>query len=132
MTNPAVFSVRARIASFGHALRGLVRVVASEHNAWIHAAATLIVLVLGFAFGVTRAEWIALVIVIALVWAAEAINTALEALADAVKTEFDPKIREAKDAAAGAVLICAAAAAIVGVLIFGRRLLLFFPGVLSG
>jgi len=82
----------------------------------------VVALLLGLALGITRLEWCAIAIVIALVWAAEALNTALEALADAAVPERHPKIREAKDAAAGAVLVVAIAAALVGALVFLPRL----------
>ena len=67
-------------------------------------------------------EWCALAIVIGLVWAAEAFNTALESIADAAVPEQHPKVRDAKDAAAGAVLVSAVAAAAVGLWIFGPKL----------
>lgn len=120
----AGFRIGARVRSFGHAFRGLALLLRGEHNAWIHAAATLAALGLGLALGLSRGEWLALVLVIALVWSAEAFNTAIEFLADAITTEVDPRIRDAKDVAAGGVLICAGAAIAVGILIFGRRILL--------
>jgi len=116
------FDVRARIRSFGHALNGLRVMLATEHNAWIHAALGLVAVALGFGFGISWFEWCAIVVVIGLVFAAEAFNTALEALADAAVPEQHEGIRIAKDAAAGAVLVTAAAAAIVGLIVFGPRL----------
>ena len=122
------FSLRARVASFGHALRGLGITLRGEHNAWIHAAATIAALALGAAFGVSPIEWIAVVIVIGFVWAMEAVNTAIEALGDAVTTAHHPTIRDAKDAAAGATLVAAATALCVGLVVFGRRLCELFFG----
>lgn len=116
------FSFVDRLKSFRDAGRGLVLVLRAEHNAWIHAMATVVALGLGWALRISALEWCAVVIVIGAVWAAEAFNTALEALADAAVPERHPKIRDAKDAAAGAVLASAIAASVVGVIVFGPRL----------
>lgn len=120
----APFSIRARIESFGPALRGIAQTIRVEHNAWIHALATLLAVSLGILLEIDRGEWLAIIIVIGMVWAAEAMNTAIELLADALTTETHPKIRDAKDAAAGAVLVCATCALVVGGLILGRRIAL--------
>lgn len=96
----------------------------TERNARIHACATLLVVAFGFALGIGRFEWIALVLATALVWAAEGFNTAIEALCDVVSPEYHPGIERAKDVAAGGVLLAAFGALIVAVLVFGRRLLL--------
>jgi len=112
------FSWAARLRSFAHAARGLGTLLGSQHNAWLHLAATLLVVAAGWGLGVTRSEWLALVLVVALVWSAEAFNTALEFLADAVAPEFHPLVGKAKDVAAGAVLICALAALLVAALVF--------------
>jgi diacylglycerol kinase (ATP) len=95
----------------------------SEHNAWIHLAATILAIVLGLAFGIGREEWVAIVLAIALVWTAEAVNTAIEALCDVVSPDHDPRIKRAKDVAAGAVLFSAFGALGVGLLVFLPRLL---------
>jgi diacylglycerol kinase (ATP) len=89
-----------------------------QHNAWIHAAATLIALGAGFVFHVSGAEWCWIILAISSVWIAEALNTAFEFLADAASPEFHPLVRDAKDVAAGAVLLSAVAAAIIGAIIF--------------
>lgn len=96
----------------------------SEHNAWIHLVATLAVVVAGFALGLTRIEWLAVLLAVGLVWTAEALNTAIEALGDAVSKEPHPEIGRAKDLAAAGVLFAAMTAIGVAVLVFGRRLLL--------
>ena len=116
------FSVRGRAQSFRHALRGLLFVVRSQHNAWVHACATLAVLAAAAVLRVRRDEWALLVLSIALVWSAEAVNTALETLADALSPEWRPAIGRAKDAAAAAVLVSALGAVVVGVLVFGPRI----------
>ena len=89
-----------------------------QHNAWIHAVATVAVLGTGIAVRLSRADWCWVILAISIVWTAEAFNTAIEFLADAVTLETNPLIRDAKDVAAGAVLITAIAAAVVGVIVF--------------
>jgi diacylglycerol kinase (ATP) len=116
------FSLRGRARSFAAAGAGLAYVLTSQHNARIHAAATLAVVAAGLALGVSRLEWCLLVAAIAAVWTAEAFNTALESLADAVKPDRDPSIGRAKDAAAGAVLATSIGAALVGLLVLGPHL----------
>ena len=115
------FSVAARARSFGHAFRGLALLLASQHNAWIHAVATLAVLVAGLVLGVSRLEWALLLLAIGGVWSAEALNTAVEWLADVVSPDHDARVGRAKDLAAAAVLLAAAAASGVGLLVFAPR-----------
>jgi diacylglycerol kinase (ATP) len=89
-----------------------------QHNAWIHVAATAIVLAAAFLFRVSAADWCWIIRALSIVWTAEALNTAFEFLADAASPEFHPLVRDAKDVAAGAVLVTALAAAVIGGLIF--------------
>jgi diacylglycerol kinase (ATP) len=116
------FSWSARWRSFVYAGRGLWTLLESQHNTWIHAFATLLVVILGFRLEIARWEWVALVLAVVSVWIAEAFNTALEFLSDATTSEFHPLIAKAKDVAAGAVLICALGALIVGLLVFAPHL----------
>ena len=117
------FSVGARIRSFRHALRGIWVTLSTQHNAWIHAAATIAAVAAGFALGIRRVEWLAVALAIIAVWTAEALNTAFEALCNVASPEFHPLVERAKDVAAGAVLISAIGAGVVGLLVFGPRLL---------
>jgi len=117
------FSVRKRMASFGYAWAGLRYLLASQQNAWIHLAATLIVVTLCFVCELSVLEWSAILLCVGFVWTAEAFNTALEALVDLVSPEDHPLAKVAKDVSAGAVLIAAVVAVIVGTLIFLPRLL---------
>ena len=112
------FSVRARLRSFVYAGRGLRTVVASQHNARIHALASVLVCAAGLGAGLDRGEWCAIVLAITLVWAAECFNTALEFACDFAAPEFQPLIEKAKDAAAGAVLVSALGSSVVGALVF--------------
>ena len=123
---PFIWAARAR--SFGYAFRGIVTLLATQHNAWIHAAATVVVVGLGVALGVSRLEWALLVFAIALVWTAEGLNTALEWLCDVAAPEYSPLVKKAKDVAAAAVLLAAIGSALIGLLVFGPRLL----GLLDG
>ena len=116
------FSFAARLHSFRYALAGLRTLLLTQHNAWLHAAATVVVVVAGLVLGLSRVEWCWLVLAMTLVWMAEALNTALEFLADAVTQEFHPLILQAKDVAAAAVLIAAIGALLIGLLVFGPHL----------
>jgi diacylglycerol kinase (ATP) len=123
MTSEPTFSIAARVRSFGHAANGLRLMLVSQHNAWIHAAATLAACTLGAALGLGRLEWCWLVIAIVSVWTAEALNTAFELLCDVASPDFHPRVKQAKDVAAGAVLVSAAGALAIGLAILGPRLL---------
>ena len=112
------FSLGARARSFVYAGRGLAHLFATQHNAWIHLFAAAVVVASGCYFDLSRWEWAWLVLAIGLVLAAEAMNTAIEALADAVAPEFDAGVGRAKDVAAAAVLILSITAAILGGLVF--------------
>jgi diacylglycerol kinase (ATP) len=112
------FSLSGRLKSMGHALDGIRTLLRDQHNAWIHALATVAVLAAGFYFYVSSTEWIALILAITIVWVAEALNTALEYLCDVVSPEFHPLVKKSKDIAAGAVLMAAMGAAAVGVIVF--------------
>lgn len=120
------FSVSRRAASFGFAIRGVALMLKTQHNAWIHAAASIVTCAGGFWLGLSATEWCWIVISMMAVWTAEGINTALERLADAVTTDHHQLIGQAKDAAAGAVLIAAIGAATIGLLVMGPHLLAKF------
>ena len=116
----AYFARRAR--SFAAALHG-VRVLAGESHSRIHALAMVVALGAGVVGELTRIEWCALTFAIALVWVAEALNTALEKIADAAVPERHELVGHAKDVGAAAVLIAALAAVAVGCILFVPRLL---------
>jgi diacylglycerol kinase (ATP) len=111
------FQFTGRIRGFYYAIRGVLRMIRCQHNAWIHAGATFVVLGAGLYLRLARADWCWMILAMSIVWTAEALNTAFEFLADAVSPEFHPLVRDAKDVAAGAVLITAVAAAGIGVLV---------------
>ena len=110
---------RARGRSFACAARGVILLLRTQANARIHLLATLLVIAAGLAFHITRGEWLPLTIAIGIVWIAEAVNTALEVLADRITRERDEQIGRAKDLAAGAVLLAAITAAVIGILVLG-------------
>ena len=112
------FEFTGRLRSFPHAIRGVLRMIRCQHNAWIHALATITVLAAGFFFELSGAEWCWIILAISTVWTAEALNTAFEFLADVASPEFHPTVRDAKDVAAGAVLLTALAATVIGFVIF--------------
>ena len=114
---------RARWKSFACAARGFALLLRTQVNARIHLLATILVIAAGLAFRIARGEWALLAIAIAIVWIAEGANTALEFLADRITREHDDTIHKAKDIAAGAVLLAAIAAAVVGILILGPHVL---------
>ena len=116
------FSFRARARSFKYAFEGIKQFVTSEHNAWLHLAATIAAIVLSIATHISRMEWMVLVIVIGFVWVAELFNTAIEKIMDFISVEQHDKIKTIKDLSAAAVLIAAIIALITGCFIFIPKL----------
>jgi diacylglycerol kinase (ATP) len=117
------FSFSRRAQSFRFAWRGLVEVARSQHNAWIHGGATVLALAAGLALRVSAGDWALLVVATAGVWAAEAFNTAIELLGDAVASDDHPLVGRAKDVAAAGVLVTAVGAVAVGLLVLVPRAL---------
>jgi diacylglycerol kinase (ATP) len=110
----AGFKMSARLKSFAFAFSGLGFMLRTQHNAWLHATASAIVIVTGLALRVTLADWRWLILAMAMVWMAETFNTAVEYVCDVVSPEHSIAVKHAKDIAAGAVLICAIAAVFIG------------------
>jgi len=117
------FRFTGRIRSFGHAFRGIFTMVSTQHNAWVHAAATLAVCAAGFFLEIPRSDWCWIILAIVTVWTAEALNTAFEFLADVASPDFHPLVKKSKDVAAGAVLISAIGSVVIGLLVLGPPLL---------
>ena len=109
---------RRMFKSFGYAFRGIVVFLAKPSNAWIHLTVALGTCLAGIWFQINKTEWIMIILAIALVMLAEMFNSALETLTDLVSPEFHPLAGKAKDIAAGAVLVAALGAFLVGCLIF--------------
>ncbi len=111
------FSIVQRWKSFTYAGKGFLTMLVSQHNAWIHALATVLVTIAGMVCGISRLEWCWIILAIMAVWTAEALNTALEFLADATSPRYHPLVEKAKDVAAGAVLISAMGSVIIAGLV---------------
>ncbi|MGI9294557.1 MAG: diacylglycerol kinase family protein [Pseudomonadales bacterium] len=110
--------VKKRIDSFIYAGRGIKTLIATQPNAWIHLLATGLVLLLAYFLQVQRWEWVALILAIGLVWLGEAMNTAVEFVADAVSQDYNENIKHAKDVGAGGVLLAAIIAAVIAAIVF--------------
>jgi diacylglycerol kinase len=119
---------RSRASAFRYAFSGWWYVLRSQRNAWIHAVATLIVVAAGLWLSVDRLSWALLLGAIGLVWLAEFLNTALEAVVDLASPELHPLARVGKDVGAAAVLIAALTAAAIGLLVLGPLVLARLTG----
>lgn len=108
--------------SFGYAFEGIFNTIRRERNMQIHCMAACLVVIFGFFLRISKEEWITCLILFGMVMSLECVNTAMEAVVDLVTTERKPLAKKAKDAAAGAVLIAAIAAAIIGIWIFLPKL----------
>lgn len=115
--------LNARLCSFRFAFRGVGLVLRTQPNARIHALCTMVACFCGGLLHITIADWCIVLLCIGGVWLAECLNTALEFLADHASPEFSPLVRDAKDAAAGGVLILSCVAAVVGLLVFIPKML---------
>ena len=107
-----------RLKSFVYAFQGLGSFLKKEHNAWIHCMANVVVVSAGLYYHISTTEWCIVLLCFGLVLSAEAFNTAIERLVNLVSPDFHPIAGDVKDVAAGAVLICAIASAIIGCIIF--------------
>ncbi|MEO6993706.1 MAG: diacylglycerol kinase family protein [Lacunisphaera sp.] len=112
------FSFGQRLKSFPHAMRGAATLVSTQHNAWIHLVATVVVLAAGALAKVSGTDWALLVVAIVLVWIAESLNTAIEFLGDELTEDHRDRIGKAKDVAAFGVLISAIASVVIGTIVF--------------
>ena len=122
------FSIQARANSFVYAFRGVRALLWREHNAWLHLLAAAAAGGAGWWFHISGVEWCLVSFAIGSVLAAEAFNTAVEALADAVHPEENSLVGHAKDLAAAGVLLISGGAAAVGLLIFVPRLVALVAG----
>jgi len=120
------FTFRKRWAGFKYAFRGIRLLLRYEHSAWLHSLIAVCTVAAGFLLQISVTEWIIIVIACGCVFAAEALNTAIEKLADIISPEYNEAIRNVKDLSAGGVLLMAIAAAIVGCLIFLPKLIMLF------
>lgn len=112
------FSIAGRLRSFGYAFAGIGFMLRTQHNAWLHLFATVVVVGAAAFLRVRPDDWRWLIAAILLVWSAEAFNTAVEYVCDMVSPGYNIIIKHAKDVAAGAVLISACGAALIGLITF--------------
>ena len=119
-SNSLTFTGRLRSIKF--AVRGVATMLKTQHNAWLHALATALVVSAGLFLKLSLAEWCWIVLAITSVWTAEALNTAFEFLTDVASPDFHPIAEKAKDVAAGAVLLAAIGSVAIAALVFGPRL----------
>lgn len=126
MTSPSLPAAplrsTSRLDSFRHAFAGCWYMLRTQRNAWVHASATVVVVSASFWLGLSRLEWVAILLVIGLVWMAEFVNTALEAVVDLASPDLHPLAKVGKDVAAAAVLVGAVTAVLVGLIILGPPL----------
>ena len=120
--------LKARLRSIRIAIDGLRQVIITQQNARIHAAATLVVFLLGILLDLSGLEWSLLLLVVGFVWTAEIFNTAIEDLVDLISAENSPTAKKIKDISAGAVLVSVFVSVLVGLLIFGPRLWAWITG----
>lgn len=105
--------------SLACAVRGAALVIATQPSAWLHLAATAIVVALGAMVHLSAAEWCWIIVATGSVWTAEALNTAIELVTNLASPELHPVAGRAKDVGAGAVLFAALASSCIGLLILG-------------
>lgn len=110
--------ISKRKDSFGYAFRGIASFIKNEHHAKIHVIATIVVVAAGCWYKITKTEWLFVILSIAGVISIEMVNTAVEKTMDHLSPDLHPSVKFIKDVAAGAVLVAAIAAAIIGAVIF--------------
>lgn len=115
--------LHSRLQSFKYAFAGLEHVIRTQKNAWIHAVITALVVCVGIWLALPAQSWAILFLTIGIVWMAECMNTAVEAVLDLVSPQKHPLAKIGKDAAAAAVLVVAFSAVLVGLVILGPPLL---------
>jgi len=120
---------KKRIISLKHAFAGLAYVFRTQKNTRVYVIFSVLVILIAYVLKVTWVEWLLLLTMIGLVWAAECINTAIEAGIDLITDKYHPLAKVAKDTSAAGVLTLALTAALIGLIIFGKYIfLLVFPG----
>lgn len=113
---------QTRRHSFRNAFAGWWFVIRTQRNAWIHTVASIVVILAAFWLQLSLGNWALVIIAIAMVWTAEFLNTALEAVVDLASPDHHDLARIGKDVGAAAVLIAAASSALIGLLVLGPPL----------
>lgn len=122
MIRRVLHRVRRHTISFKNAFRGLWYVYTTQPNFTIHTIVALLAIFLGWRLAIAETEWLILTFTIVLVFVAEMINTALESICDLVTQEWRQSAKVAKDVSAAMVLVVAIGAVVVGLIIFGKYL----------
>ena len=120
------FTFRKRLTSFKYAFNGIRLLLRNESNAMLQCIIGVCTIAVGFILNISAMEWVAVVIACGCVFATEALNAAIERLADVVSPEYNEAIKTVKDISAGAVLFMSIAAAITGIIIFLPKLINLF------
>jgi len=111
------------VESFQHAFAGLWHTLRTQRNARIHLSIAIIVIIVGLILNLKEGDWAIIGLTIGFIFVTEMFNTVIEAVIDLVTEEYRPLAKQAKDVAAGAVLVAAMTAVAVGLLILGPPLL---------
>ncbi len=115
---------RSRIKAFRYAFSGWWFVIRTQRNAWIHMLVSIVVILLSLILRISAASWALIILAIAMVWIAEFLNTALEAVVDLATNHQQHELAKlGKDVGAAVVLIAAISSAVIGFLILGPPLL---------
>jgi len=114
---------RTLVDSFRYAFAGLWHALRTQRNIRIHLVVAIVVVILGIALNLPEGAWAIIALTIGFVFVAELFNSVVEAVIDLVTEDYHPLAKQAKDVAAGAVLIAAITAVAVGVLVLGPPLL---------
>jgi diacylglycerol kinase len=130
-TNVLFQFLSSRSRAFRYAFAGWWYVIRTQRNAWIHAAASITVALLGLWLKLSARDWAVIIIAVALVWIAEFLNTALEAVVDLASPQQHHLAKIGKDVGAAAVLIAAASSVLIGLLILGPPLWQRIQGTLN-
>lgn len=117
------FRLKDRVRSFGFAFKGIGYTFKTQHNIWIHCFLAVTVIAFGFWLEINRPEWLFVIFAIGFVLVSELFNTAIEVLVDHISPENNPKAGLTKDIAAGAVLVSAITAALIGLFIFVPKII---------
>lgn len=120
------YDFRKQLRSFGYAWKGIRCCAGKEQNLSFHLIAAAVAVIAGCVLDITRTDWMIVTLCIGMVIAAELFNSAIEKLVDLVSPQRHPLAGQVKDIAAGAVLVCAATAAVIGLIVFVPYLTRFF------
>ncbi len=125
------FSIKKRIKSFGFAINGLRILIREEHNARIHLFVAGVAIIASIGLGISVLEWMAVILAIGFVFAAEIVNSAIENMADFISPEKDERIKKIKDLSAAGVLVSAVTAFAIGLLVFLPKFWIVMNDLLS-